>query len=265
MANDEATPELQSESEVAPPGAIRVIVADSEPIFRVGVRRICAVEDDIRIVAQVESTANALTAVGRYEADLILFESGLSDSPREAVSNLLAVAPSLKVVLVMNEATEEDTVEFLRRGVRGIVTRSIGPDLLIRCIHKVHEGETWLDSKGINWVIEAYRAQASQLTSPRSRMKLSPKELEIIAGVTQGLRNKDIAQEVGTTEQVVKNYLRKIYDKLGVSDRLELALYCMHHRLLENYVKPETPTVQTPAIQQAATASMSAAANTSRR
>ena len=256
MAKDEATPELQPESEVAAPGAIRVIVADSEPIFRVGVRRICAVEDDIRIVAQVESAANALTAVGRYEADLILFESGLSDSPREAVSNLLAVAPSLKIVLVMNEATEEETVEFLRRGVRGIVTRSIGPDLLIRCIHKVHEGETWLDSRGINWVIEAYRAQASQLTSPRSRMKLSPKELEIIAGVTQGLRNKDIAQEVGTTEQVVKNYLRKIYDKLGVSDRLELALYCMHHRLLENYVKSETSTVQTPAIQQAAAASM---------
>ena len=61
--------------------------------------------------------------------------------------------------------------------------------------------------------------------------------------MTQGLRNKDIAQEVGTTEQVVKNYLRKIYDKLGVSDRLELALYCMHHRLLENYSKPETTTI----------------------
>ena len=70
-------------------------------------------------------------------------------------------------------------------------------------------------------------------------MRLSPKELWIISGVTQGLRNKDIAQEVGTTEQVVKNYLRKVYDKLGVSDRLELALYCMHHRLLENFKKPE--------------------------
>ncbi len=87
----------------------------------------------------------------------------------------------------MVEPTEEDTVEFLRRGVRGIVTRSIGPDLLVRCIRKVHAGETWLDSKGVNWVIEAYRAQASQLTSPRNRVKLSTKELQIIAGVTQGL------------------------------------------------------------------------------
>ena len=76
--------------------------------------------------------------------------------------------------------------------------------------------------------------------------------MQIIAGVTQGLRNKDIAQEVGTTEQVVKNYLRKIYDKLGVSDRLELALYCMHHRLLENYSKPDSAV--SPTLGQTASA-----------
>jgi DNA-binding NarL/FixJ family response regulator len=246
MAIDEAEPLLHSENEDISANAIRLIVADSEPIFRVGIRKIVAVEDDIRIVAQVETAASALTAVGRYEADLILFECGLSESPFETVSNLLSMAPSLKIVLVMIEPTEEETVELLRLGVRGIVTRSIAPDLLIRCVRKVYEGETWLDNRGVNWVIEAYRAQASQLTSPRSRVKLNPKELKIIAGVTQGLRNKDIAQEVGTTEQVVKNYLRKVYDKLGVSDRLELALYCMHHRLLESYPSPDASVVAPP-------------------
>jgi DNA-binding NarL/FixJ family response regulator len=242
MANDGTKPLLQTEVEAGSENAIRIIVADSEPIFRVGVRKIVAIEDDIRIVAQVESEENAFTAVSRFDADLILFECGLSESPAEAVSSILTIAPALKIVLVMIEPTEEQTVEFLRRGVRGIVTRSIAPDLLIRCIRKVHEGETWLDNRGVNWVIEAYRAQAAQLTSPRHRVKLSTKELQIIAGVTQGLRNKDIAQEVNTTEQVVKNYLRKVYDKLGVSDRLELALYCMHHKLLENYSKPEAPS-----------------------
>ena len=239
MAIDEAKPLLQSEAEDDAGNVIRIIVADSEPIFRVGVRKIVAIEDDIRIVAQVESEANTLTAVSRYDADVILFECGLSESPKDAVTNILDIAPSLKIVLVMIEPTEEDTVELLRRGVHGIVTRSIAPDLLIRCIRKVHEGETWLDNRGVNWVIQAYRAQAAQLTSPRNMVKLNAKEIQIIAGVTQGLRNKDIAQEVGTTEQVVKNYLRKVYDKLGVSDRLELALYCMHHKLLENYTRPE--------------------------
>jgi len=210
MANSAAKAALQPEISAGPVEAIRVIVADSEPIFRVGVRKIVAVEDDIRIVAQVDSAESALAAVGRYDADLILYESLLSESPCEALSSILDVAPALKVVLVMNEPTEEETVELLRRGARGIVTRSIGPDLLVKCIRKVQEGETWLDHQGVNWVIEAYRAQAARLTSPRDRVRLTRKELQIIAGVTQGLRNKDIAQEVGTTEQVVKNYLRKV-------------------------------------------------------
>jgi DNA-binding NarL/FixJ family response regulator len=254
MSKDEAGSAPQPALQQSSAEAIRVIIADSEPIFRVGVRKIFAVEDDIRIVAQVDSAASALTAVGRYEADLILFACGLSDSPHETVSGMLAVAPALKIVLVMIEPTEAETVELLRRGVRGIVTRSIAPDLLVKCIRKVHAGETWLDSQGVNWVIEAYRAQAAQLTSPRNRIKLSSKELQIIAGVTQGLRNKDIAQDVSTTEQVVKNYLRKIYDKLGVSDRLELALYCMHHRLLEDQSTPEAKMMEVPAMGEAAAA-----------
>lgn len=238
MANEEAASPSSGDLQNSPTETIQVIVADSEPIFRVGVRKIVAVEDDIRIAAQVDSAATALTAVGRIDADLILFEIRLSDSPAETISNMLSINPNLKIVLVMTAPTEQETVEFLRRGVRGIVTRSIAPDLLVRCVRKVYAGETWLDNQGVNWVIEAYRAQAAKLTSPQHRVKLSPKEIQIIAGVTQGLRNKDIAQEIATTEQVVKNYLRKVYDKLGVSDRLELALYCMHHRLLENYSKP---------------------------
>jgi DNA-binding NarL/FixJ family response regulator len=231
---------LQSQPEEAHvENAIRVIIADSEPIFRVGVRKIVAVEDDIRIVAQVENVESALSSVARFEADVMLYESGLGSNAGEVISSILAVAPALKVVLVTVQQTEEETVELLRRGATGIVSRSIAPDLLIRCIRKVAAGETWLDNQGVNWVIEAYRSQAAQLTGPRNRVRLSNKELQIISGVTQGLRNKDIAKDVGTTEQVVKNYLRKVYDKLGVSDRLELALYCMHHKLLENYQKAE--------------------------
>jgi DNA-binding NarL/FixJ family response regulator len=105
-------------------------------------------------------------------------------------------------------------------------------------VRKVAAGETWLDNQGVNWVIEAYRAQAEQGIAPKHQLRLSEKEMMIIGGVTQGLKNKDIALEVGTTEQVVKNYLRKIYDKLGVSDRLELALYSMHRRLLDGYIPP---------------------------
>jgi len=235
MAEQEAKLDMDPSSEQQSDKAIRVILADSEPIFRVGMRKIFALEDDIRLVAQAESAAQMQSAVARTTADVLLFETTLSENPANAITEMLAQAPSLKVILVAPELSEEETVDFLRRGVRGIVTRSVSPDLLIKCIRKVYAGESWLDNRGVNWVIEAYRAQASQLTSPRNRVKLTPKEIQIISGVTQGMRNKDIAVDVGTTEQVVKNYLRKVYDKLGVSDRLELALYCMHHRLLEGY------------------------------
>ena len=239
MADEEANLLLPQESANGAADVVRIIVADGEPIYRIGVRKIVAVEDDIRIVAQAESAEGAVSAVARFQADVMLLGAGLSESSAEIVTAILSVAPSLRIILVVTELTEEETVELMRRGVCGIVTRSIAPDLLVRCLRKVCAGETWLDNKGVSWVIEAYRAQATQLMTPPDRVRLSPKEQQIISGVTQGLRNKEIAQAVGTTEQVVKNYLRKIYDKLGVSDRLELALYCMHHHLLEN-AKPDS-------------------------
>lgn len=269
MATDPASETTQTESistEQDSGKLIRVIVADSEPIFRVGMRKIFALEDDIRVVAQAENSTQTVSSAAKFSADLLLFESVLSPTPADVISQVLTAAPTLKIILIVPEMSEEETVEYLRRGVRGIVTRSIAPDLLVKCIRKVAAGETWLDNKGVNWVIEAYRAQATQLTNPRTRVRLSPKELWIISGVTQGLRNKDIAQEVGTTEQVVKNYLRKIYDKIGVSDRLELALYCMHHRLLENFRKPE-PGERSPRTQHlmVTPATASAGAGTSRK
>lgn len=212
---------------------IRVMVADSEAIFRVGIRKIFALEDDIRVVSQAENLQQAVAAIQKFPTDIMLFEIALSNSAGEAISEVLEKSPKTRVIVVGNEIGEHDTCDLLRRGVTGILSRSVSPDLLVRCIRKVHSGETWLDNRGVNWVIEAYRAQAAQLMAPRNQPRLSEKELQIISGVTQGMKNKDIAQEIGTTEQVVKNYLRKVYDKLGVSDRLELALYCMHHRLLE--------------------------------
>jgi len=220
-------------AEQAARAAIRVIVADAQTIFRVGVRKIFAVEDDLRVVAQAESLAHVMAAASKTQADVLLLESAIAPNLPDTISELLKRQPALKVVVIAADIAEEDTVECLRRGARGIVNRAITPDLLVKCVRRIALGETWLDNKGVNWLIDAYRAQAGQLLSASGKPRLSDKEKMVIAGVTQGLRNKEIAADVGTTEQVVKNYLRKIYDKLGVNDRLELALYCVHHRLLD--------------------------------
>ena len=140
--------------------------------------------------------------------------------------------------MVIPEPNEELTLELFRRGAHGIVSRDVEPELLVQCLRKVAQGEPWLDNQAVNWVLEAYRTQATRPISARTKVQLTPKESLIVSCVTQGMKNKEIALRVGTTEQVVKNYLRKVYDKLGVADRLELALYCLHNRVLENAPKP---------------------------
>lgn len=227
---------------------VRVILADSQAIYRVGIRKIFALEDDIRVVAQVESLENLYSALQHFPTDVVLLEGALISGTTDAIPEFVRRAPDAKLIVQVSESDEANTVELYRRGVRGVVPRSISPDLLIKCVRKIAAGETWIDNRSISWVIDAYRSQATNLTNPKQQPKLSPKELAIIGCITRGMRNKEIAYQIGTTEQVVKNYLRKIYDKLGVSDRLELALYCMHHETL----KQDNPMLEPPVPLDAA-------------
>lgn len=235
---------------------IRVIVADTQAIFRAGLRKIFAVEDDIRVVGQAETLPQTLAAAKRFSADLLILEAALSANPADAVSDLLRQCPGLRLVVVTPEPDEELTLDLFRRGAHGIVSREVEPELLVDCVHKVSKGEPWLDSRGIQWVLEAYRTQGTRPVAARSKVQLTPKESMIVACVTQGMKNKEIAVRVGTTEQVVKNYLRKVYDKLGVADRLELALYCLNNRIVEGLpAAPPAATQVSPGNGSASAAS----------
>jgi len=222
---------------------IRVILADTQAIFRAGLRKILALEDDFRVVGQAETLIQTVSAAKKFSADVLMFEASLAPNPVEVVSDLLRQCANCKLVVVIQEPNEELTLELFRRGAHGIVSRDVEPELLVQCLRKVARGEPWLDTQAVNWVLEAYRTQATRPVAPRSKVQLTPKESVIVSCVTQGMKNKEIASRVGTTEQVVKNYLRKVYDKLGVADRLELALYCLHNRVLENAPKPGVPAV----------------------
>jgi DNA-binding NarL/FixJ family response regulator len=220
---------------------VRVIVADTQAIFRAGLRKIFALEDDIRVVGQAETLPQTQAAIAKFSADILIFESALTPNPVESVTELMRQYPKLRVVVVTPGADEELTLELFRRGVHGIVSREVEPELLVECLRKVVAGESWLDSQGVHWVMEAYRNQGNRPAGSRPKVQLTPKETLIVSCVTQGMKNKEIALRVGTTEQVVKNYLRKVYDKLGVADRLELALYCLNHHVVDNTKVPPLP------------------------
>lgn len=236
---------------------VRVIVADSQAIFRAGLRKVFALEDDIRVVGQAETLSQAQSAVAKFSADVVIFEAALATNPVETVGELLRQKPELRVVVVTPAADEELTLDLFRRGAHGILSREVEPELLVECIRKVVAGETWLDSQGIHWVLEAFRSQTTRPSGARPKVQLTPKESLIVSCVTHGMKNKEIALRVGTTEQVVKNYLRKVYDKLGVADRLELALYCLNHHVVDNTKVPALPA--SPANGNAANAAAAGA------
>ena len=236
---------------------VRVIVADTQAIFRAGLRKVFALEDDIRVVGQAETLLQAQSAVKKSSSDVVIFEGALAPNAVEAVADLIRQNPQMRIVVVTPNADEELTLELFRRGAHGIVSREVEPELLVDCLRKVAAGETWLENQAVHWVMEAYRNQNNRPTGARPKVQLTPKETLIVSCVTQGMKNKEIALRVGTTEQVVKNYLRKVYDKLGVADRLELALYCLNHHVVDHTKVPPLPV--SPANGNAAKAAAAAA------
>jgi DNA-binding NarL/FixJ family response regulator len=220
---------------------IRVILADTQAIFRAGLRKIFALEDDIRVVGQAETLAQTQSAITKFSADVLIFESALAPNPVEVVTEFLRQTPQLKIVVVTPASDEQLTLDLFRRGAHGILSREVEPEILVECLRKVAGGEPWLDSQAIHWVMEAYRGHNLRPSGARPKVQLTPKETLIVSCVTQGMKNKEIAVRVGTTEQVVKNYLRKVYDKLGVADRLELALYCLSHHVVDGVKPPPVP------------------------
>ncbi len=245
-----ASPALSTgEPKVAPPPTenreqfIRVIVADSQAIFRAGLRKIFALEDDIRVVGQAETFEQAIAAAKKFTAEILILEAALAERPTEAVQEIMKEAPGLRLVVVTEAPDQELTLDLFRRGAHSVVSREVDSELFVECLRKVAEGEPWLEPHAVKWVLEAYRTHGARPQTARTKVQLTPKEALIVSCVTQGMKNKEIAVRVGTTEQVVKNYLRKVYDKLGVADRLELALYCLNSKVLQD-AKQAPPAAQ---------------------
>ncbi|HEV2021751.1 MAG TPA: response regulator transcription factor [Terriglobales bacterium] len=202
---------------------LKVILADNQAIFRAGAAKVLAVEDDVRIVAQAQTGEQMQMALERFRASVLI----LSPALVPALDTVLSAAKQQKTHVVLVAENGEDPDKYLKDGVGGVVFRSVTGSALVDCVRKVAKGETWVQD-----VRSLAEASESDQVGARVRDRLTPRELSIVALIVQGYKNKEIATRLGTTEQVIKNYLRNVYDKVGVSDRLELALFTIHHRIL---------------------------------
>jgi DNA-binding NarL/FixJ family response regulator len=204
---------------------LKIILADNQAIFRAGIAKVLAVEDDVRIVAQAQSVEQMMLALEKFRASILVFASSFLPN----LESIVPVANKFQTRMVVIAENGENIERYTRVGVHGVAFRSITGDDLLRCVRAVSNGERYLhDSRGP----VAATPESDDFVGARVRDRLTPKELKIVALIVQGFKNKEIANQLGTTEQVVKNYLRNVYDKIGVSDRLELALFTIHHRIL---------------------------------
>ncbi len=202
----------------------KVILADNQSVFRTGAARLFAVEEDFRIVGQCDDLARLMKAAGSTMKSSIIFAASLQPDLAELVKSAHAIGSTTTVVL----ENDQSPYSFLAAGVRGIVHRDVLSSDLLRCVRAVGRGETYMQRR----TDSGSSGFESDMVAERVRDRLTPKELKILGLILQGYKNKDIAEELNNSEQVIKNYLRSIFDKTGVSDRLELALFAMHHKLL---------------------------------
>lgn len=209
--------------------SIHVLVVDDHTIFREGLCKLLEAEDDISVVGQAQSGAECLALAGKLKPDVVLLDLMMPDrNGLEVLSALGAPGGEVRTIVLTASEDERDYVEAVRRGARGLVLKQAAAALLLEGIRKVHRGEMWIDQRVAADVLKAISAPAP---ARGEKPLLTPREQEIVALVTQGFRNKEIAEKLSISEQTVKNHLHNIFDKVGVSDRLELALYALHHKL----------------------------------
>ncbi len=218
---------------------IRVLIADSHPVVREGLGVILATEPGISVVGQAQDGVEALELVGSLDPDVMLLELNLPRLNGLGVLRSLAMRSArVRVVLFTGSESKEEFVEAMKLGCAGILLKNSPASLIAKSIHKVNEGEIWLDANTTAAVIRQFAAPTDfaapapgSSKTPRDRAQLSQREREIIVLIAQGYKNKEIAEKMFITEQTVKNHLHNIFDKLGVSDRLELALFAIHNSL----------------------------------
>ena len=222
------------------PGPLRIVIADDHPIFRDGLRRLLAVEPDFEVVGEAADGREAVERVQALRPDVLLLDLAMPGAGGlEALRELARGTAQVRTVMLTASIDREDALEAVRLGARGIVLKAAATPLLYKCIRAVVAGEYWIGHERVQDLVASLRAFTdSQSGGRRPAATLTRREVQVAMAVLEGASNREIAQKLGLGEQTVKNHLSNIFDKLGVSSRLELALFAVHHRLADGEDRP---------------------------
>lgn len=219
---------------VEPPSRrIRIVVADDHPIFREGLIKLLESRPGLEVVGAASDGDEALPLVTTLGPDLLLLDLAM---PRMAglvaLRELHGLNTTTRIVLLTAAAEPADIVTALQLGARAVVLKESAGDVLYKCIQAVMDGQYWVGRKAVRDLVTTLRELSASSPSPsRRHFGLTPREREIIGAILEGLSNADIASRLSISEKTVKHHLTNIFDKLGVSNRLELALFALHHKI----------------------------------
>jgi two-component system, NarL family, nitrate/nitrite response regulator NarL len=210
----------------------RIVIADVQPVFRHGLRRLLESQPDFRVTGEASDSAEVVRLARQLKPDLVLLGLPLGGhNGLDVLRDLVAASSAMRVVLVTPSIEKALVVEALQLGAHGVVQKESSPRVLLESIRTVIDGQYWVARESLPCIVEALRELAPRQNgngSPKD-YGLTPRELVLITRVVAGLSNKDVGREFSISERTVKHHLTNIYEKLGISNRLELAVFALNH------------------------------------
>ena len=216
-------------------GTIRIVIADDHPIFRDGLRRLLDADARFEVVGEAGDGQQAVSQVATLRPDILLLDLAMPRvSGLQALQDLIELGIPVRSVLLTAAIDPAETIKALQLGARGVILKESATQLLYKCLQAVMSGEYWVGNERLHDIVQHLRLLGRETESEASpAMMLTRREIQIVGAIVEGASNKGIGQQFGLSEQTVKNHISHIFDKVGVSTRLELALYAVHHKLLE--------------------------------
>jgi len=216
------------------PTPIKVVIADDHPVVRVGLRNMLQADSQVKVVAEAKDGVEAVHMVRTLEPDILLLDLAMPKLPgMDALRELTGEATATRTIVLTGLIDKRQILEALQLGARGVILKDAVTEHLSACIRAVMQGQYWLEGRPVQNLVQVLRDLAAQTAPPpRKTFGLTARELEVVALITEGSTNKHIAQTFGISEETVKRHLTNIFNKLGVGNRLELALFALNHSLL---------------------------------